>query len=91
MSEIPQPKVPRGLVFAVFALLWIFPSLGAVLILANGSNAWREAGDLPDAVRAITIEQWLAIALIVVHGVLVWLACAGRGFTMLRRGIADHS
>lgn len=90
MNDVEAPKVPRALVFAVLAVLWTFPSLGAVLILFVGNNAWRQAADALNAFRAITLEQWLAISLLVVHALFIWGACAGSGFAMLRRGIAGR-
>ena len=74
MSEADPPKVPRALMFAVLAILWIFPSLGAGFILARAENGWQ-------------LEQWLALMLLAIHAVFIYVGFAGGGFSMLRRGL----
>lgn len=74
MSEVETPKVPRALVFAVLAIVWIFPSLGAGFILAHAENGWQ-------------MEQWLAVVLLAIHAVFIYGGFAGGGFSMLRRGM----
>ena len=78
MSEAEAPKVPRGLLFAVLAILWIFPSVGAALILLRAKTGWH-------------LEQWLALVLLAAHAVFIYGAFAGSGFSMLRRGIKRQS
>ena len=78
MSEAEAPKVPRGLIFAVLAILWIFPSIGAALILSRAERGWH-------------LEQWLALVLLAIHAVFIYGGFAGGGFSMLRRGMKRHS
>jgi hypothetical protein len=37
--------------------------------------------------RAVALEQWLAVALLVIHALFTWAAWNGGGFAQLRRGI----
>lgn len=78
MNEAEASKVPRGLMFAVLAILWIFPSVGAAFILSRTDSDWR-------------LEQWLALVLLATHAAFIYCAFAGGGFSMLRRGMKRHS
>lgn len=54
-------------------MLWLFPSAGALWILArnppwSGATGWR------DTLAAVAVEQWMALGLLLLHGVFVGLA-----------------
>jgi hypothetical protein len=85
MSE--AERIPRALIFAVLAVLWVFPSIGALAILFTGEQGWRQSPDVMNALRAVALEQWLAVALLVIHALFTWAAWNGGGFAQLRRGI----
>ncbi len=87
---LPAERVPRSLVCAVLAVLWIFPSAGAILILLRGENSWRNASDVLSALGSVRLEQWLALALLAIHAIFIYCAFAGGGFSQLRRGISGR-
>jgi hypothetical protein len=64
----------RRLLFTTLSMLWIFPSLGAIWILYAGRGAWRSSLTLPERVKNLTLEQWIALGLLLLHGVFVALA-----------------
>jgi hypothetical protein len=64
---------PRALFFGILAILWIFPSIGAIWILL-ADFAWLEAPTWLARLRAIPLEQWVAILLLAAHGLWVYLA-----------------
>jgi hypothetical protein len=80
MSAPPERELPPGWhrpktqLFRALVVLWIFPSIGALLILAMTWSAWAGA----DSARAIfeetRFEQWIALGLLLAHAVMVVLA-----------------
>jgi hypothetical protein len=69
---------PKALRYAVLALLWVFPSLGAVWILAINWKVWANAATVLEAVRTTRIEQWIALGLLVMHGLFLFGALRHR-------------
>ena len=69
-SEGPAP----ALNFRILACLWIFVSAGAVYLLAR-DPAWRSAPDFLGSLRAVRVEQWVAVSLL---GVQTWLLLRAR-------------
>ena len=65
---------PKAQFFGMLSLLWILPSVGAVVILSLGPRAWIQAGTLIEGLRGVRIEEWIAVALLVIHPAFVWLA-----------------
>lgn len=68
--ETPAPRYykPRALLFWMLSILWVFPSIGAFWILFRQPE-WKSGG-----FGAVTIEQWVAVAVLVAHVHFVWLA-----------------
>ena len=70
-SESSQPPVqdhrPKAQLFAVLSVLWIFPSLGALLILVLGAGAWVQAESFRDGLSATRFEQWVALLILLMH------------------------
>ena len=66
-----RPKTDR---FRMLTLLWIFPSGGAALILALNFPDWSRARGLLGHLGAVTLEQWIALAVLLAHPVFAWLA-----------------
>ena len=77
-TAIEAVKRSRWLLFAVLAVLWCFPSAGALYILCwtrpdrMGGEGWESW------IGSIRIEDYIAAALLLVHGVFVWVALSGR-------------
>jgi hypothetical protein len=56
--------------------LWIFPSIGAVLILATSAPSWRHR---PGALwERIGIESWIALAILTAQMFFAWQARRNR-------------
>lgn len=69
---------PKALRYAVLALLWVFPSIGAVWILAINWKVWANAASVFEALRTTRIEQWMALGLLVMHGIFLFGALRRR-------------
>lgn len=65
---------PKATLCRTLALLWIFPSLGALLILALGLRNWPRVDGPVGAVQAMTLEQWIALAVLLAHPAFILLA-----------------
>ena len=75
MSDAPvRHYQPRALLFRTLAWLWIFPTVGALVILLRGFQQWPQVHGLRAALEALTFEQWCAIAVLLVHVAFVILA-----------------
>jgi hypothetical protein len=74
IPETPQFGRPKRRFCAFASLLWIFPSAGAALILAPGLPPKFQGRSLLEALGAISIEEWTALAILAVHAVFVLLA-----------------
>lgn len=70
----PMRWQPKAGLCRMLAVLWIFPSAGAVLILAVTEARWRHAEGLGAVLGAIKLEQWVALALLLAHPILAWQA-----------------
>jgi len=55
------------------AWLWTAVSAGAFLLLFH-DPAWWRAGGVLGAVRAVRVEQWVAVGLLCIHAGLIWRA-----------------
>lgn len=72
----PAPATRRAIRYRMLCLLWIFPSLGALGILANDARQWlRPAAGEPAGPGA---ESWLALGLIAAHIAFAVLARRSR-------------
>ena len=47
----------KAQLFRALALLWIFPSTGAALILLMGGNRWWKADSLVEGFRSVVLEE----------------------------------
>jgi len=72
--EPAHRRHPKARLFGLLSLLWIFPSAGALTILGLAPAAWMNAGSWIEGLRAVRLEQWIALALLATQAVLVWLA-----------------
>jgi hypothetical protein len=73
MSEVCRYQ-PKATLCRTLALLWIFPSLGAVVILLLGFRKWQRVDGPLGAVQAMTLEQWIALAVLLAHPAFIFLA-----------------
>ena len=69
----PRRVKSRTILYTVLSILWLFPSAGALWILArnppwSGALGWREI------LAAVALEQWIALGLLLLHGIFVGLA-----------------
>jgi len=67
-SEAPTP---RAVLFRTLAILWSFPSLGALVILSLRVR-WKPGHDVTGFLTSIPIEQWIAAGILIVHAWLIW-------------------
>lgn len=70
---LPAPAVQRAIRYRMFCLLWIFPTIGAVVILLNDARRWLKPASASREWPGL--ESWLALALVLAHvvlGVLAW-------------------
>lgn len=65
---------PRTDLFRMLALLWIFPSGGAALILGLNFPDWSQARGLIEHVAAVGLEQWIALVVLLAHPAFAALA-----------------
>lgn len=73
MSEAPRCQ-PKALLCRTLALLWIFPSLGALLILVLGFRSWPRVQGPLGVLEAMTLEQWIATVVLLAHPAFILLA-----------------
>ncbi len=67
-------RIPLPILFATLSILWIFPSIGAVCILASE----REG-------RGIPVEHLIAVLLLTFHALMLFFCWRTGGFRALRR------
>jgi hypothetical protein len=70
-SAQPATPTPRALLYRTLTLLWLFPSVGALLLLVHDAAWWRAGGFLA-GLGAVRLEQWIAIGLLALHGWFAW-------------------
>ncbi len=71
-------KTPKAILFFVLSILWIFPSLTAIWLIARDFSAVRNAHDVGERFSAIKLEQWVGVILLLLHAVFIFLAVRGR-------------
>ena len=72
--EVKSRCRPKTELFRMLALLWIFPSGGATLILGLNFPDWSRARGLLDHLGAVSLEQWIALAVLIAHPIFAALA-----------------
>ncbi len=77
-SEEEKFKTPKFILFFVLSILWIFPSLTAIWMIARDFSAMRNANDVGEFFFAIKLEQWVGVILLLLHAVFIFLAVRGR-------------
>ena len=73
-AEEKRPGQARALLFRMLAFLWIFPSLGALVIIRGDFLRWFNSPTLLEGLGRIRFEQWIALGLLVLHALFVVLA-----------------
>lgn len=72
-----EPKLrhqPKAALCRMLSILWLFPSMGAVLILVMTEARWWVAGSFFARLSAVTFEQWIAVVILTAHPAFMWLA-----------------
>lgn len=65
---------PKTRLYTMAALLWIFPSGGALFLLAPSAPDWLGANGVFPVLRRISFEQWIALIILLTHLVFAGLA-----------------
>ena len=84
---VHEPKrlhQPKAALCRMLAILWLFPSAGAALILAATEAQWRSADNWAAGAQTIRLEQWIALVVLLAHPVFAWLAWHWRRTEPLR-------
>ncbi|MSU61650.1 MAG: hypothetical protein EXS31_04495 [Pedosphaera sp.] len=58
----------------MLSLLWIFPSSGALWIILAERSAWRQGLTVLQRLQEVTLEQWIASAILLAHAAFLWFA-----------------
>src|SRR5690349_8335317 len=64
---------PKAQLFGALSVLWIFPSLGALVIRSLKFDVWRQAESWRTLLSATRFEQWIALLVLVLHPLFVGL------------------
>lgn len=65
-EEAPlDPLLRRKLLFRMLAILWIFPSAGAVWIILRDGRSWKRSEGVLQLLSSIRLEDWVAFLLLV--------------------------
>ncbi len=67
-------KTSKAILFRSLAVLWIFPTFGACWILASDFSKFLKVKSIVEFLSAVKIEEWLALILLLLHGVFIFLA-----------------
>jgi hypothetical protein len=70
----------------MLALLWVFPTLGAVWIWVMEGERLRAGPTWGAKLARISLEQWIALALVMLHVTFVILAIHHRKAAKSARG-----
>ena len=73
-TEEKRPGQARTLLFTMLAFFWIFPSLGALVIIGGDFLRWFDSPTILEGLGRIRFEQWIALGLLVLHALFVVLA-----------------
>lgn len=63
---------PKYQFCSTMSWLWVFPSLGALVILA--APRWPAAATVVEALGMVQIQEWIAAGLLLLHVVFILLA-----------------
>lgn len=69
----PRRIKHRALLFTVLSILWVFPTGGAVWILAHDAR-WSRSASIREGVQGVALEQWIALGLLLLHILFIVLA-----------------
>lgn len=72
--ETEKFKTPKSILYFVLSILWIFPSLTAIWMIARDFSDVRAAQGLGEFLTTVKLEQWVGVILLLVHAVFIFLA-----------------
>jgi len=84
LIDSPQIQAQRA---RVFAILWIFPTLGAILILSTSPGRPKDAPEpntIWELIQSVPVERWIASGIVLGH-----LIAANRAFWLWRESKSD--
>jgi len=67
-------RKPRALLFTVLTLFWMFPSLGALVIIGRDFARWFREPTLLAGFRAVAFEEWVGLGILAIHVIFGTLA-----------------
>ena len=73
-GDATQRYQPRARLFTMLAVLWVFPSAGAGVIIGGDFIRWFQSPTVLAGVQAVAFEQWIALGLLMLHVLFVALA-----------------
>ena len=90
VSNLPEAEEKRHgpartRLFTMLSFLWIFPSLGALVIIGLDFFRWFDSPTILEGLGRIRFEQWIALGLLVLHALFVGLAIRFRRSAALGR------
>ena len=56
----------RSLLFLTLAILWVFPTSGAIWIIVNHFKDWK-ADSVREFIGSVAVEDWVAFGLLTCH------------------------
>jgi len=72
--EVLRRYQPKRTFFTVLSALWLFPSAGAVVVIAVSPKKWLHADSVLNGLKSVGIDEWIALALLLAHPIFFWLA-----------------
>jgi len=90
VSNLPEAEEKchgqaRARLFTMLSFLWIFPSIGALVIIGGDFLRWFDSPTVLEGLGRIRFEQWIALGLLVLHAGFVGLAIRFRRSEAPRR------
>jgi hypothetical protein len=71
--EIRRRCRPKTLRFQVLTWLWAVPSGGALVVLAVDWPSWSHFEGVSARLGAVPLQSWIALAILLVHGLFFTL------------------
>ena len=72
--EIVRHYRPNRTFFTILSVLWLFPSIGASVVLAVSPKHWLRAGSVASGFKLVGVDEWIATAILLAHPLFFWLA-----------------
>ncbi len=63
---------PSETLFAVLSVLWIFPSIGSLMMIYRSPWRWPRGQGLAVVLESVPVEIWIALILLALQAVFTW-------------------